>query len=68
MLQNSELVVYLLIGITVFVSYKGFNDYGFFERYKFQITRILNGDKVRMVTSGFLHADWIHLGLNMYVL
>lgn len=62
------LLLYLLIGITVFVSYRGFNNYSFFEQYKFQVTRILNGDKIRLLSSGFLHADWIHLILNMYVL
>lgn len=65
---DPNLLLYLLIGITVFVSYRGFNNYSFFEQYKFQVTRILNGDKIRLLSSGFLHADWIHLILNMYVL
>lgn len=68
MLEQPFLILYLLIGVTVFVSYRGFNNYAFFEQYKFQVTRILNGDKIRMLSSGFLHADWIHLLLNMYVL
>lgn len=68
MVIDSNLILYLLIGITVFVSYRGFTNYGFFEEYKFQVTRILNGDKIRLVSSGFLHADWLHLILNMYVL
>lgn len=68
MLDQSNSILYLLIGITVFVSYRGFTNYGFFEKYKFQVTRILNGDKIRMISSGFLHADWLHLILNMYVL
>ncbi len=68
MLDQSNLILYLLIGITVFISYRGFTNYSFFEQYKFQVTRILNGDKIRMISSGFLHADWLHLILNMYVL
>ena len=47
---------------------KGFNDFAFFERFKFQVTRIKNGEQVRMISSGFLHADWLHLGFNMYAL
>ena len=68
MLENTNPVVLLLIIVTVLVSIKGFSDYSFFEKFKFQVTRILNGERVRMVSSGFLHADWIHLGFNMYAL
>ncbi|MBL4604554.1 MAG: rhomboid family intramembrane serine protease [Flavobacteriaceae bacterium] len=68
MLENIKPVVLLLIVITVLISLKGFKDYAFFERFKFQVTRILNGEKIRMISSGFLHADWLHLGFNMYAL
>lgn len=61
-------IVIGLIVLTVLVSMKGFNDYAFFERFKFQVNRILNGEKVRMFSSGFLHVDWMHLGFNMYAL
>ncbi|CAL2077665.1 Rhomboid family intramembrane serine protease [Tenacibaculum dicentrarchi] len=60
--------ILLLIAANVLVSYKGFNDITFFNRYKFQIQQIVNGDKIRMLTSGFLHVDWMHLGFNMYAL
>ncbi|MFD0992048.1 rhomboid family intramembrane serine protease [Tenacibaculum geojense] len=63
----SQIVVILIVA-NVLASLKGFNDVSFFNRYKFQVSSILNGDKVRMFTSGFLHADWIHLGFNMYAL
>lgn len=68
MIENSNKVVLLIIVATVLFSYKGFNDYSFFEKYKFQVTRILNGEKFRMFTSGLLHADWMHLIFNMYAL
>ncbi len=61
-------VILLLIIANVLVSMKGFNDYPFLNRYKFQVSNILNGEKIRMFTSGFLHADWMHLGFNMYTL
>lgn len=61
-------IVLLIIIATVLFSYKGFNDFGFFDKHKFQVGKILGGDKLRMLTSGFLHADWIHLGFNMYAL
>ena len=47
---------------------KGFNDYSFLDKYKFQVSKILSGEKIRTITSGFLHADWAHLGFNMYAL
>ncbi|MEQ6122962.1 rhomboid family intramembrane serine protease [Pseudotenacibaculum sp. MALMAid0570] len=68
MLENTNPIVLLLIVVTVLTSIKGFSDYAFFEKFKFQVTRILNGEKIRMVSSGFLHADWLHLGFNMYAL
>lgn len=61
-------IIILLIVANVLVSMKGFKDAVFFDTYKFQVQKILNGDKLRMITSGFLHADWMHLGFNMYAL
>lgn len=60
--------VLILIVANVLVSLKGFNDVAFFDRYKFQVGKIQAGEKLRMITSGFLHADWLHLGFNMYTL
>lgn len=68
MLENQNLVVILVIIANVLFSMKGFDNYSFFEMYKFQINKILNGEKIRMISSGFLHADWVHLGFNMYAL
>jgi membrane associated rhomboid family serine protease len=61
-------VVLVLIVVNVLISYKGFNDLLFFDKYKFQVQKILGGEKLRMLSSGFLHADWAHLGFNMYAL
>ncbi|WP_408039798.1 rhomboid family intramembrane serine protease [Tenacibaculum amylolyticum] len=61
-------IILVLIVSNVLVSYKGFQDILFFNRYKFQIGKILEGEKLRMITSGFLHGSWLHLGLNMYAL
>ncbi len=57
-----------IIIVNVLVSIKGFNEYVFLDTYKFQVGKILGGEKVRMFTSGFLHVDWMHLGFNMYAL
>ncbi len=56
---------YILIAINVLVSSKGFNDFSFFERYKFNIASVRRGEQIRILTSGFLHVDWTHLIFNM---
>ena len=68
MVENINQAVLLLIIANVLVSMKGFNDYSFLDKYKFQVSKILSGEKVRSFTSGFLHVDWLHLGFNMYAL
>ncbi len=56
----------LLIIANCIVSYKGFNNKFFFERYEFQVDAILlKKDYKRFVTSGFLHINWMHLIFNM---
>jgi len=57
-----------LIAATVIVSIKGFDDYSFFRKYEFHIGSIRAGQQYRMLTSGFLHADVMHLGFNMLTL
>ncbi|MDP2089520.1 MAG: rhomboid family intramembrane serine protease [Flavobacteriaceae bacterium] len=63
-----NVLLIIVIVANVLVSIKGFKDLHFFNRYKFQILNINKGEKYRMFTSGFLHADWLHLILNMYAL
>ena len=61
-------VVIAIIVVNVLVSLKGFSDRLFLEQYKFQIGPIMQGDKLRMLTSGFLHVDQAHLFFNMLTL
>ena len=68
MIENINRAILLLMIANVLISMKGFKEYSFLDKYKFQVSRILSGEKIRMLTSGFLHVDWLHLGLNMYAL
>ena len=61
-------VLLVIIIANVALSMKGFSDRYFFDKYKFQIGAINRGQKIRMLTSAFLHVDYMHLILNMYVL
>ncbi len=58
-----------LILITGLVSYLAFTDRVMFDRYKhFPYAEARQRQYYRLFTSMFLHADWIHLFINMYVL
>lgn len=62
-------MVFLIIVLTVITSIVGFNDSRFFERGKFNTAAILEGRQFdRLLTSGFLHADFLHLLFNMMTL
>jgi len=61
-------VAILIIISNIFFSYKGFKNRIFFNRYKFSPYHIKKGDKIRYVSSGFLHVDTTHLIVNMFTL
>ncbi|MES2575370.1 MAG: rhomboid family intramembrane serine protease [Bacteroidota bacterium] len=61
-------ILIVIIAVTVLFSFKGFNDTAFFRKFEFHIGSILSGDQIRMVSSGFLHADVGHLFFNMLTL
>ena len=67
-MNKLDIIVIALIGINVVVSLKGFNDFSFFEKYKFNIGGIRRGEQLRMISSGFLHGDMGHLFFNMFTL
>ncbi|MGC4040109.1 MAG: rhomboid family intramembrane serine protease [Flavobacterium sp.] len=60
-----------LLGIilaNVIISFKGFKDRLFFRKYQFHVGSIRAGEQIRMVSSGFLHVDEMHLAFNMITL
>lgn len=59
----------ILIIANVIVSYRGFKDGIFYNKYKFNVDAVLlYKDYKRLVTSGFLHVNWMHLIFNMLAL
>lgn len=63
--MNFNLFLIAIIAINVIVSFKGFEDLSFFRKYKFHVGSIRAGEQIRMISSGFLHADVPHLAFNM---
>jgi len=63
------IISFILILANVIVSYRGFKDSIFYNKYKFRVDAVLlYKDYKRMVTSGFLHVNWMHLIFNMLAL
>ena len=63
-----DLITIVVIAANIIFSFKGFNDHAFFEKYKFNSAAVKRGEKIRVLTSGFLHVDTAHLFLNMLTL
>lgn len=56
----------IIIIATAIFSYMGFNNPTLFEKYKFNVSAIQHRkEHIRLLSSGFLHADWMHLIFNM---
>ncbi|QMT31964.1 rhomboid family intramembrane serine protease [Alysiella filiformis] len=65
----NELIPILLIAITCATTAWGLNNTLIFQRYQFKIGEIrYNKQYRRLITSAFLHADWLHLFFNMFTL
>lgn len=67
-MYNLGLVTIVIIAANVIMSFKGFDDRLFFEKYKFNVGSIRRGEQIRMFSSGFLHVDVTHLLFNMITL
>lgn len=67
-MNNLDITTIAIIAANVIFSMQGFKDMNLFNKYKFQIGPIKNGDYIRMLSSGFLHGDTSHLFFNMFTL
>lgn len=61
-------LTYLIIGITVFVSWRAFDNSALFEKLLNNPYRIKHQKQYyRLLSHALIHADWMHLLFNMYV-
>ncbi|PVD53695.1 rhomboid family intramembrane serine protease [Terrimonas sp.] len=65
-MEYTIIISLLIIAANVIVSNKGFKNIEFFSRYSFEVEKVtLYKQYDRIVTSGFLHVNWMHLIFNM---
>src|ERR1035437_3471000 len=63
------MLTYIIIAITCLVSIPAFQNRELFSKMLFNPSIIQNRKEwYRFLTHALLHSDWIHLGMNMYVL
>ncbi|MCW3161102.1 rhomboid family intramembrane serine protease [Chryseobacterium oryctis] len=62
-------IILAIIAVTCIISYQALNDIRLFEKYKFNVAAIKNKKEyIRLISAGFLHADFTHLFFNMFTL
>lgn len=63
------MITWIIIGVTAVVSYLGFNNQDMVEKLEFNAARVIHQKQYyRLITHAFVHANWTHLFVNMFVL
>ncbi|HLO90235.1 MAG: rhomboid family intramembrane serine protease [Chloroflexota bacterium] len=63
------MITYIIIGVTAVVSILAFSNRNLFDKLLFDPYRINHMQQYhRFFTHGLVHADWMHLFINMFVL
>jgi len=68
-MEEIGIITLSILIVNGLVTYKGLKDSSFLDQYSFKVHEVLfNKDYKRLVTSGFLHANWTHFLFNMITL
>jgi len=63
------MITYIVIAVTVLVSYLAFQNQDLMEKLRFNAAKIVHQKEYyRLVSHAFIHANWSHLLVNMFVL
>jgi len=63
------MITYILIGVTVLVSYLAFQNNELMEKLQFNAAKVIHQKQYyRLISHAFIHANWTHLFVNMFVL
>ena len=67
MIGTPPFILMLLAGIAL-ISYRAIKDPLLFNRLKFNVSAVENGEYYRLLTAGFIHVDYNHLFFNGFTL
>ncbi len=68
-MEEIGIITLSILVVNGLVTYKGLKDSSFLDQYSFKVDEVLfNKDYKRLITSGFLHANWTHFLFNMITL
>jgi membrane associated rhomboid family serine protease len=63
------MITYIIIGVTVLVSYLAFQNHDLMEKLQFNAAKVIHQKQYyRLISHAFIHANWSHLLVNMFVL
>lgn len=63
------MITYFIIGVTVLVSYMAFQNHELMDKLQFNAAKIIHQKQYyRLISHAFIHANWSHLIVNMFVL
>ncbi|KAF0237826.1 MAG: Rhomboid family [Prolixibacteraceae bacterium] len=63
------MITYFIIGFTVLVSYLAFQNHELMDKLQFNAAKVIHQKQYyRLVSHAFIHANWPHLLVNMFVL
>ena len=63
------MITWFIIGITVFISYLAFQNHELASKLQFNAAHIIHKKEYyRLISHAFIHANWMHLIVNMMVL
>jgi len=63
------MITYLIIGVTVLISYLAFQNAELADKLQFNAAKIIHQKQYyRLVSHAFIHGSWSHLIVNMFVL
>lgn len=63
------MITYFIIGVTVLVSYLAFQNHELMDKLQFNAAKVIHQKQYyRLVSHAFIHANWSHLLVNMFVL
>lgn len=61
-------VILILMAVIALCSFRAFNDRALFDRLKFNVRSVRDGEYYRLLTAGFIHVDFNHLLFNGFTL